>query len=156
MLDLDIPGLGQITIENIVLDYNGTLAVDGTPLPNALDLLSELSGSFNIYIITADTHGSVNRFLAHKNIAVQILEREDQCRQKAEFIAKLGTSKTAAIGNGYNDHLMLKEAVIGMAVLQEEGLSSKAAANADLIFGSIYDALDCLRKPKRIIASLRR
>jgi soluble P-type ATPase len=50
---------------------------------------------------------------------------------------------------------MLKEAIIGIAVIQKEGLSYEALANSDLVFSSIIDALECLRYPIRLIASLR-
>ena len=33
MLRTDIPGFGSLRIEHLVLDYNGTLALDGRMLP---------------------------------------------------------------------------------------------------------------------------
>jgi P-type E1-E2 ATPase len=157
MLTLNIPGYTEFNIEHLVLDFNGTLAVDGVLLAGVHGILVELSRSVNVHIITADTHGSVKT--AHfqdDQISLHILEAENQCQQKLDFVTRLGAEQTIAIGNGYNDHLMLKEAAIGMAVLQKEGLAGVALANADLIFDDILDALDCLRHPLRLIASLRR
>jgi soluble P-type ATPase len=156
MLEIKIPGYVDLFIEHLVLDYNGTIAVDGIPLPGVLEILSELSRSLNIHIVTADTHGSVHDHLQLENISVYILEEGNQSEQKKVFVTQLGASKTVAIGNGYNDHLMLKEAIIGIAVIQKEGLSYEALANSDLVFGSIIDALECLRYPMRLMASLRR
>jgi soluble P-type ATPase len=156
MVEIKIPGYVDLFIEHLVLDYNGTIAVDGIPLPGVLEILSELSRSLNIHVITADTHGSVKDQLQLENISVHILEEGNQCEQKKVFVTQLGASKSVAIGNGYNDYLMLKEAIIGIAVLQKEGLSYEALANSDLVFSSIIDALDCLRYPIRLIASLRR
>jgi soluble P-type ATPase len=156
MLEIKIPGYADLFIEHLVLDYNGTIAVDGIPLPGVLEILSELSRSLNIHVVTADTHGSVHDHLQLENISVFILEEGNQCEQKKVFVTRLGASKTVAIGNGYNDHLMLKEAIVGIAVLQKEGLSYEALANSDLVFSSIIDALECLRYPIRLIASLRR
>jgi soluble P-type ATPase len=33
MQSTQIPGFGELTLEHLVLDYNGTLAVDGLLLP---------------------------------------------------------------------------------------------------------------------------
>jgi soluble P-type ATPase len=156
MIEIKIPGCTDIFIEYLVLDYNGTLAVDGIPLPGVIDLLSELSKILKIHIITADTHGEVQTYLKPGTYSIHILEKEDQCHQKQTFLTQLGASKTIAVGNGYNDHLMLKEAAIGIAVIQKEGLAYEALANSDLLFTNIIDALDSLRHPLRLTASLRR
>lgn len=156
MLIFNILGYTELHIEHLVLDFNGTLAVDGIPLPGVQERLAELSHSVHIHIITADTHGSVKGHFQDGAIAVQILEAENQCQQKLDFVTRLGASRTIAIGNGYNDHLMLRDAALGIAILQKEGLAGKALANADLVFDNILDALDCLRQPMRLVASLRR
>jgi len=46
----------QYKIEPIVFDINGTLALDGTLLPEVSSLLMELSERTNIHLLTADTH----------------------------------------------------------------------------------------------------
>jgi len=156
MIEIDIPGRASLSIEHLVLDYNGTIAVDGIPLPGVLEILMELSRSLKIHVITADTHGTVRNQFKPEAISIHVLEKENQPLQKKAFITQLGASRVVAIGNGYNDHLMLQKAAIGIAVLQQEGLSLQALLNADLLFTSIVDALDCFRNPMRITASLRR
>jgi P-type E1-E2 ATPase len=156
MLTFNIPGYTQLHIDHLVLDFNGTLAVDGIPLAGVQERLAELSRLVHVHIITADTHGSAKSHFQDGAIAVQILEAENQCQQKLDFVTRLGASRTIAIGNGYNDHLMLRDAAIGIAILQKEGLAGKALVNADLVFDNILDALDCLRQPMRLVASLRR
>ncbi len=61
MLIYEIPGRGDIEIENIVFDYNGTIAVDGKILAGVKGLLLELRKYVNIYILTADTYGTVKK-----------------------------------------------------------------------------------------------
>jgi soluble P-type ATPase len=61
-----------------------------------------------------------------------------------------------AIGNGENDVGMLISAAIGIAVLGEEGLASRAYQAADVISRSIGDALDLVLHPARLSATLRR
>ena len=156
MLDLNIPGLGEMHIEYLVLDYNGTLAMDGKPLPGVLERLEALSQVLQIYVLTADTHGGARVALGDVPVTLVVLGADNQPEQKQAYVNELGPAKTIAIGNGYNDHLMLREAVLGMAVLEKEGLASAALRNADLIFGSITDALDSLLHPLRLAATLRR
>ena len=63
MLMYDISGRETVEIENIVFDYNGTtIAVDGKILEGVKDTLLELKNrGRNIYILTADTYGTVER-----------------------------------------------------------------------------------------------
>jgi soluble P-type ATPase len=68
----------------------------------------------------------------------------------------LDPTRTVAIGNGNNDHLILKEAALGIAVLGDEGLSVSAIKNADIVMKNISDALDLFLKTKRLIATLRK
>ncbi|MEE3719778.1 hypothetical protein V2H45_23835 [Tumidithrix elongata RA019] len=50
---------------------------------------------------------------------------------------------------------MLKESVLGIALIQKEGGSVEASIDADIVSNSILDALDLLQNPKRLIATLR-
>jgi soluble P-type ATPase len=51
---------------------------------------------------------------------------------------------------------MLKEAAIGIAIIQKEGASFQALNNADIVCTSIKDALELVENPIRIKATLRR
>ena len=156
MITVDIPGYDQLEIHSLVLDYNGTLAIDGIPIQAALEKLRELSKSLQIYVITADTFGTVASKLNCSYISVHLLAAGDQCALKRDFVSKLGAKHTVAIGNGYNDFLMLEEAAIGMALLQAEGVAYRTLSSADLVFPSLVDALDSLQNPTRLTVSLRR
>ena len=59
MLHISIPGSQELKLKNLILDYNGTLAVDGRLLPTTLQRLELLAQDLDIHIVTADTHGSV-------------------------------------------------------------------------------------------------
>jgi len=43
MIELTVPGFGALRLEHLVLDYNGTLAVDGKLLPGVRDALGALA-----------------------------------------------------------------------------------------------------------------
>lgn len=61
MIKVDIPGRGKYEIENAVFDYNGTVAVNGDMSENTQKNLKKLSEYVNIYILTADTYGTVKK-----------------------------------------------------------------------------------------------
>ena len=54
----------------------------------------------------------------HLPCAVEVLPLGAQYEQKRDVISKLGVRTTAAIGNGKNDALMLKESILGIVVCQ--------------------------------------
>jgi soluble P-type ATPase len=85
---------------------------------------------------------------------VKVSEKES-AEVKLRVLESLDPTRTIAIGNGSNDHLILKEAALGIAVLGEEGMSVLAMKNADIVVRDISNALDLFLKPKRLIAILR-
>ncbi len=155
MLKLDIPGFGALRIDHLVLDFNGTLAVDGGLIPGVARRIRLLSRTLALHVLTADTFGTARATLANLPCTVSILPAERQDRAKAAYVKRLGAARTACVGNGRNDCLMLKAAALGVAVLQQEGASREAVAAADLVMPGIVDALDALHHPLRLIASLR-
>ena len=81
--------------------------------------------------------------------------RRYSCQQKNDFIHSLGKDKIIAIGNGANDALMLKNAALGIALIQKEGACSNTLFSADIVCTSIIDALELIKNPLRIAATLR-
>jgi soluble P-type ATPase len=51
---------------------------------------------------------------------------------------------------------MLEAAALGIAVLGDEGLATEALQAADVVAGSIVQALDLLIRPARLVATHRR
>lgn len=155
MLEINIPGFRKIEASHLVLDYNGTLAIDGTMIPGVKELLNSLATELAIHIITADTFGNITGNMTGINCTLDIISRDSQQEQKAEFIESLGSNSVIAMGNGMNDSLMLKNAALGIAVIQKEGACLKTIENADVVCISIVDALELLKNPLRLIATLR-
>lgn len=155
MLTFEIFGIGKIDIKYLILDYNGTLAKDGIPIDGVSKLLKELSKDVNIYVLTADTFGNVSKYAKNLYAEVSILSETPISEAKNVFVNRLGKDNIIAIGNGRNDALMLKSAVIGIGLMQKEGISKEALLNSDVIFYDINDALNSILHPKRLIASLR-
>lgn len=155
MISIDIPGFGKLELAHLVLDYNGTLALDGGLLPGVAEALSCLAASIRIHVVTADTFGVARRELAGLPIELTITPADGQADAKLQFVSALGANTVVAIGNGRNDHKMLGAAALGIALVQGEGGATEALASADLASTSVLDALELLRNPKRLVATLR-
>ncbi len=155
MIRIDIPGFRSLALADLVLDYNGTLALDGMLVPGVGKALAALSSGIRIHVVTADTFGFAARELAGLPVELTILPVERQAEAKLERVTRLGADAVVAIGNGRNDRMMLKAAALGIAVIKREGGSAEALASADVACTSILDALELLRHPKRLVATLR-
>lgn len=155
MLEITIPGRASITATHLVLDINGTLTVDGELLPGVVDRLRRLAGSVEVILLTADTCGTATTVAESLGASLTILQPTNGGVQKLATVRQLGPDSVIAIGNGQNDALMLKAAALGIVVVQAEGASQAALAQADVIFTSITEALDALLIPNRLVATLR-
>ena len=152
---IDIPGWGNIDIENIVIDLDGTIATDGKISPEVKEKINSLSELAKVYILTADTQGTANEEILGMNAELIKIPEEDSKQGKFDFLKTLNLEMTVVVGNGSNDQLILKEAALGIAVLGDEGVSVSAIKTADVVVKNIQNALDLLLKPKRLIATLR-
>jgi len=155
MLVCEIPGRGELRLEHLVLDYNGTIACDGALLPDVVERLLLLSQNLRIHLVTADTFGSVAKKTEGLPLGLTILTGSDHTKQKGALVERLGAERCAAIGNGANDAAMLEAAAVGIAVAQTEGCALSALRSADILCTSVTDALDLLLFPNRLRATLR-
>ncbi len=155
MLEIKIPGHGTLNLSHLILDYNGTIACDGHLLQGVKERLADLSTSLDVHVLTADTFGSVRKALSDVSCHVEIIPIEDQAQAKFDYVQRLDLEKCVCMGNGRNDRLMLKNAALGVAVVQAEGSAVDAVLAADIVVGNILDALDLLRHPLRLTATLR-
>ncbi len=155
MIALTIPGFGALELRHLVVDYNGTLAVDGKLIPGVRDALAALAERLEVHVITADTFGLAGIELAGLPVNLTIISEAQQAEAKLAHIEHLGPAAVFAIGNGRNDRKMLESAAVGVALVQAEGAAAETVAAADVVAASVLDALDLLRHPKRLIATLR-
>ena len=155
MITIDIPGWGNIDIENIVLDLNGTIATDGKIPSEVKEKINCLSDRAKIYLLTADTQGTASEESSNMGVELLKVSEKDSTEVKLRVLESLDPTKTVAIGNGNNDRLILKEAALGIAVVGDEGLAVSSMKNADIVVKNISDALDLFLKPKRLMATLR-
>lgn len=155
MIAVDIPGLRELRVEHLVLDYNGTLAEDGKLLPGVAATLEALAGTLQIHVVTADTFGSAAEQLSGLPLDLIVVPDAAQADRKLEFITRLNANSVVAIGNGRNDRKMIEAAALGIALIQREGSAIETLVCADVAATSILDALALLQYPKRLVATLR-
>ena len=152
MIRIDIPLRGIIELQHAVFDVNGTLAVDGKPIPGVTDRLKALGEHLSLHVLTAGTHGNIaelERVLGFPLHMITIGE------EKVHYVEQLGPASVIAFGNGMNDVGMLRLAAIGVAVLAGEGVSIGALQAADVLALGPVEAIDLVLNPKRLVATLR-
>jgi len=155
LVEINIPGWGNLGIENIILDLNGTIAMDGKIPLEVKEKINILSQQVKIHILTADTQGTAAEEVRDIRVALIRISEEKSKEAKFESLKNLNPENTVVIGNGNNDQLILKEAALGIIVLGDEGMSISAMKNADVVVKDVSNALDLFLKPKRLIATLR-
>lgn len=156
MITVEINESETIEIESIVFDFNGTLAEDGLLNKEIKKRLEKLSEKVDIFILTADTFGKVKEQVEDIPCKLEIISKEQQDLAKLNFVEELGLNYTATVGNGRNDVEMVKYSVLGIGVLQSEGIAVDLIKSADIVCKSIEDVLDLFDKPLRLKATLRR
>jgi len=155
MLKIDIPGYKTIQLEHLVLDYNGTLALDGEIIDGVKERLVLLSRDIQVHVLTADTFGHARSRLKNMECLFHLIGEGDQVLAKAEYVKGIGPEHVVSMGNGRNDRLMLEISALGIGLIQEEGGAVNTLISADVICRDILDALDLLLFPLRLMATLR-
>jgi len=156
MIELNIHGRGTLQLAHVVLDVNGTIARDGRLLDKVAKPLAALRDRLTIHLLTADTYGKQDNIDLMLGMHAIRLKPGDESAQKADYVRQLGAETVVAIGQGANDAGMLEAAGLGIAVLGDEGLAVTALLKADILAASIFDALNLLEYPTRLVATLRR
>ncbi len=154
MIEIAIPGGRSLAIAHLVLDVNGTLALDGALLPGVKPRLEALRQQVQVHLLTADTHGRQAAVDAELGLQATIIRHG--AAEKGAYVLGLGGEGVAAVGNGANDLVMFNAASLRIAVLGPEGLAAPLVAAADVLVRNIADGLDLLLYPSRLIATLRR
>jgi soluble P-type ATPase len=155
MIEIDVPGYKHLKLAHLVLDHNGTLACDGELLPGVEAALIRIARHLDLHVLTADTFGNVRKQIQKVPCGLTVLPKEHQDQGKLAYVRKLGAERTACIGNGRNDRLMLEEAALGIAVILREGAAREVLVAADIVCTDILAALELFEKPLRMTATLR-
>ena len=147
-----VSGADTIEIGHVALDLNGTLSERGQLIDGVAERLAILARDLQLHLVTADTLGTASRLAAEIPVSVATISRGSE---KADLVQSLGPNRTVAIGNGRNDEAMLRLAVLGIAIIGPEGAATSAVLAADIVCGSILDALDLLLDERTLASTLR-
>lgn len=155
MIKIEIPDYKTLELEYLVLDYNGTIALDGRMRDEVKERLLKLAKDLQIHVLTADTHGTAKKMCEGMPLKIQTFPTDGALDEKLAVVEGLGEDKCIAIGNGRNDKLMCRASALAIAVMEQEGMCGRLLGEADVCTRNIEDALDLLLRPKRLIATLR-
>ncbi|NLY72723.1 MAG: ATPase P [Tissierellia bacterium] len=154
MISYEIPGRGTIEIKNLVLDYNGTIAVDGRLIEGVAQRINKLAEKVDIYVLTADTYGTVKDECQVLKAEVMTFPRENAGKSKREIVEGLDGG-SLCLGNGFNDIPMFEVAALSIAILEGEGMAPGLLNRADILSRSILEALDIASDASKVKATLR-
>ena len=140
-MKLEIPGRGTpLEIQSIVLDLNGTVAIDGILIEGVAERIAKLKHKeIKFYLFTGDTHGNGAKIAQELGIEMR---HTPTARSKLEELEKIGKDTSAAIGNGRIDVEMLRAAALPICALQAEGGYSPLIRWSQITVTNINDALD--------------
>ena len=158
MIRVEIPGREPLDIAYVVMDYNGTVAVDGLLPDDVAERIGRLSGDVEMYVLTADTFGTVAAQCASLDVHVETFPREGaaECKERVvDGLLARADGAVVCLGNGLNDIRMFDCADLSIAIIGQEGACAALLAHADVVVTSPVDALDLLLKPGRLKATLR-
>lgn len=154
MLRIEIPGREDYKIENAVFDYNGTVAVNGDMSEKTKENLKKLSKILNIYILTADTYGTVKKKCEKLPVSVEVFPNDNAADYKERIVKSL-SGQNICFGNGFNDIKMFDVSDLSVCVIEGEGCCGKLLSYSDIVVKSIDDAFDLIFNVNRIKATLR-
>ena len=156
LIQVEIPGKETLTIRNLLLDFNGTIAKDGILIAGVAERLRKIAEEgVDICMVTADTNGTVASQCKGLPFRLEVFDGSEITERKKETAQQVGLEVTAAIGNGCNDREMFKACALSIAVIGAEGCFTATLATSDIVVADIRDALDLLLHKNRLIATLR-
>ena len=148
---LEMPD-GTTAFHRLVLDYTGTLSLNGELLPGVGERLRQLAPELHVTVLTADTFGTAGEAMKDLPVELQVIQ---DGKEKADAVASMGPEGVIAVGNGRNDIPMMGVAGLGIAVVGPEGAAAALLGAADIVTHDINDALDLILHPLRLKATLR-
>ncbi len=147
-------GVGEIELSTIILDLNGTIAIDGQIVIGVKERIEKLKElGFKIYLFTGDQRG--NAAMQAEKLGIEV-EKATTADEKETLTKKLDVDHTVAIGNGRIDIGTFKPCKLRIGTLQREGIHVGILEHIDILVPSINDALDLLINENSFNATMRK
>ena len=149
-----IPGVGELTINTIILDLNGTISVGGQLVDGVKDRIQQLkTQGYRIVFFTGNTRNDADDLAAELGIEWRLAK---SAADKATAAQDFDPSTAVSIGNGRIDLELMKAVKLGIVTLQAEGVHVETLLSCDIVIPTITDALDLFLDQDRLVATLRR
>ncbi|KXK26667.1 MAG: Potassium-transporting ATPase B chain [candidate division WS6 bacterium OLB20] len=149
----DVSEVGEIEINTIVFDLNGTLQVQGSIPEGVRERLAKLRElGFSLVFFTGDARGNAHEIAEELGIEFR------KCVNGAEKEAAMSDfdkETTAAIGNARIDIGTFRNAKLAIGTLQAEGIHTGILKHIDVLVPSINDALDFFLDEAAFKATMR-
>ena len=148
-----IPGMGELEINTIILDLNGTLSVGGKIVDGVHDRIENIKRlGIKFMLFTGNTRNDADEIAHDLDID---WKQASNAIEKRNLARSMNPDTCASIGNGRIDLELMEVVKLGIAVLQAEGVHTRTLLACDLVVPTINDALDLFIDQDRLIASLR-
>lgn len=148
-----IPGQGELELNTIILDLNGTLSVGGAIVEGVGPRLARLRDvGFRTVLFTGNTRNDADEICRSLGIEWELAA---DGAEKAALAQKYNPQTCVSIGNGLIDVALTELVALGIVTLQAEGVHTRTLMVADIVVPTIVDALDLLLDPNKLIATLR-
>lgn len=151
---LSIPGREDLPVSHVAIDFNGTVACDGSLEPGVAERLRKIAACAQVHVLTADTFGTAARECAGTGAVLETFPTGPAAAAKLSIVEGL-EGGVVCIGNGFNDAAMFEAADLSIAVIGGEGAWAGLMPRADVVVTSAVAALDLLLRPDRLKATLR-
>lgn len=146
-------GAGEIELNTIVLDLNGTLAVNGKVPEGVSERIKKLKElGFKILLFSGDQRGTALGI--SQDLGIE-LKRASTTEEKEALTKELNAQTTVAIGNARIDIGTFKHSKISIGTIQAEGIHTGILPHLDILVPSINDALDLLINKDSFEATMR-
>lgn len=153
-MNYNIPQVGELKLNTIILDLNGTLTVGGKLVKGASERLQKLKIlGFKVIFFSGDTRGNASQIA--KELGIEFIKASTG-EDKRKETEKLNPENCVSIGNGLIDLEMIKIVKLSIVTLQSEGVHIQTLLASDIVVPSIIDGLDLLLDGERLIATLRK
>lgn len=149
-----VPGVGDIEINTLVFDLNGTISNRGKVIDGVAERLKNLKNAgFRLIMITSDQRG-----LGENTAKVLGMEyyHAETSTDKEKIILTLDPLTTAAFGNARVDIGMFHHARVSIACIEGEGIHAEIFRFADILVKSVNDALDLFLDQDSFISTMKR
>ncbi len=154
MTTYQIPGVGELTLDTIILDLNGTITVGGKVVPGLKERIGQLKEQgYHFVLLSGNTRGDARKVA--QDLDIELHEAHDAAA-KVQAAREFDAEGLVAVGNGLIDSELFKASTLSIAVLQAEGAHVKTLMAADMVVPTVNDALDLLIDSQRLIAGLRK